>query len=141
MFQVENIGFPLTFAREHIPHPFGATPGRLDPLAEPTPRKFTFFVILVGFSILGWAPARCATGSQMSIKNTIFPKSGHKKFSGPRDFTEYRFFARSFNPAWWQMPINFFKAIPYDISISVEKERKKNAPSNLTSQMGRFLRA
>ena len=101
------MGFPLTFAREHIPHPFGANLGRLDTLAEPTPRKVLFYVILVGLSTLGWELARCATGNQMSIKITKFPNSGHKKFSGPRDFTEYRFFARSFNPALWQIPINF----------------------------------
>ena len=44
-FLRENTDFPVTFARKHIPHPFGAVWVRLDAAPKLPPRKFGNFVI------------------------------------------------------------------------------------------------
>ena len=50
----ENIDFPLTFARKHIPHPFGSVLGRLGADPKLHPRKFEKLVIFS--EIWRWTP-------------------------------------------------------------------------------------
>ena len=52
-FLRENIELPLTFARKHIPYPFGAVWGRLGAVPKLPPRKSRFLVNFSEFAELG----------------------------------------------------------------------------------------
>ena len=52
-FLRENIEFPLTFARKHIPHPFGADWARLEAVPKLPPGKPVIFVTFREFAEVG----------------------------------------------------------------------------------------
>ena len=90
-FLRKKTDFPLTFARKHIPHPFGAVWVRLDAAPKLPPRKFENFVIFVH-----WLNTKKVIEAAENLKNGDF---GTKNIQVLRKNTDFLLtFARKHIP-------------------------------------------